>query len=193
MVDNIEHKPRLRVITGDAQGLQPLFTLPQTLVARAPDDRSKFPKVTLAGGDLLKAARAGRRQPFVDFWSCLARKLPPVVAISAIAEDQLCGLSDANACFQGIKRGCGDDADGSRMIVYTLKPRHHFIPSRLPVVEYQPQLVDRDLVFLAFVRPNVGTQPGTLGVVTHWQFVQADKDDARLPMDWKTRFERRLW
>jgi hypothetical protein len=64
------------------------------------------------------------------------------------------------------------------------------------------EAVPDDLVFVTYVRldyssddEHVGrTNPhSTRGVITHWQFVEADVSTRSLPIDDKERYRKRLW
>lgn len=56
------------------------------------------------------------------------------------------------------------------------------------------QSVPRDLVFVAYVRLDVvGDAASDTGILTHWQFAEADENDPTLPHDFENRFVNRLW
>jgi hypothetical protein len=55
--------------------------------------------------------------------------------------------------------------------------------------------VPQDVVFVVYVRlNNLDDNPKAMvGTVTHWGFVEADKDDPTLPIEHSSRYRTRLW
>jgi len=56
------------------------------------------------------------------------------------------------------------------------------------------RVVPADLVFVVYVRLDENCDAASdTGVITHWQFVDADENDPLLPHDFANRFVNRLW
>lgn len=144
----------------------------------------------------MKAAEARRRRPAFEFWSVVLGRVPPVPGHERKDDSRLLSLSAAHACFRGIKRPCGEDDDGIEFLAYVLKPTHFYVytPS-MTCVAAQQETPD-DLVFVVYVRldepfDDQGERPQ--GVVTHWEFVDADEGNPNLPSDFGHRYVKRLW
>ena len=192
------------VIEGGAPTLSPWLDLPRRLIARSPFDQSVAIDLRFSRERLQKLDRVSIRQPVLDAWSMVHGRVPRLPNSSKIVEQlagrTLLGLRDAHACFRGTMRPVGDDDHGFDMAIYVSKPS--------VFIRYEPSLVcvgrvDRvadDLVFATYVkldRPGAPTKRGCLrsvsGVVTHWQFVEADSHDQLLPTGYEERYRRRLW
>ena len=105
-------------------------------------------------------------------------------------------LEHAHACFRGVKRPCDTDESGEGVIAYVLKPSSFYEYAADPVCVAKKAEVPSDLVFVAYVRLDVPCEPfGHIlkGILTHWQFVESDRLDESLPVDFETRYSRRLW
>ena len=102
-------------------------------------------------------------------------------------------LVDAHALFQGIERPLADDDDGCNILAYILKPRFFY--------EYDPDMVSiakksavpDNVVFVVYVRLDSGAHGMTRGVITHWHFVESDKDKRDLPANYAARYRTRRW
>lgn len=190
--------PPLRVIRGDWVASPDWLAFPQTVRARSPFDRSKVVELRVARGDLLKAAGLRRRQPAYEFWSMILGTVPPVPGADRFAPEGATGLialQDAHACFRGVRRPCAEDDDGDQMVAYVLKPTAFFMyEARPPIMFLRREPVPKDLVFVAYAKLDAPCeQAPNIGVLTHWQFVEADETDANLPEDFNGRYTERLW
>jgi hypothetical protein len=124
---------------------------------------------------------------------------PPVPGVhhrNPSAPEGLVGLQDAHACFQGIKRPLAEDDDGDNVIAYVSRPRflYEYDPNMVSVAVKRP--TPRDVVFVAYARlAQAGVSPigGTLGTITHWGFVEADRSERSLPIHYSSRYRTRLW
>jgi hypothetical protein len=198
---------RFAVIDGSREPPSPWQDLPQTVVARSPFDRERVALYRLSKATFSKLDAARRRQPFFDAWTCVLGKVPPVNNSSILTRNnenrKLHSLSDAHACFRGVKRAVGDDPHGHDLLAFISKPTWGvcFSPSMGCVVSWWP--VPSDVVFVTYVRldhPATGRY-GTAnaraavvrGVITHWQFVEADLACNELPVEFQERYRRRLW
>lgn len=190
--------PTLNVIQGAWRSSPDWLNLPQSIPGRSPFDSGKLVEFRVCRSDVIKAAEQRRRQPAFEFWSILAGQLPPIPSAERMVEygDQdFFRLIDAHACFQGIKRPCGADDDGSRTVAFILKPSSFFVfDGRPPVSWMHKKAVPHDLVFVAYARLDEPCDTAShVGVLTHWQFVEADENDPNLPEDFGNRFVKRLW
>jgi hypothetical protein len=85
------------------------------------------------------------------------------------------------------------------------RPRKFFVYEPSMVCNVKLMDVPRDLVHIAYVkcdfpdgRRHVGRSHspaalGSIGVVTHWQFVEADPASPDLPADYGERYRQRVW
>lgn len=190
--------PKFRVIEGSWISSPDWLNLPRTITGRSPFNRDRLAEFRVCQSDVVKAAENRRREPAYEFWSILAGQLPPVPGADRLVEygDQdLSKLMDAHACFQGVKRPCADDGDGSQIVAFILKPSSFFaFDPRPPVPRMNKKKVDKDLVFVAYARLDepCGAAPH-MGVLISWEFVEADDNDQSLPHDYANRFVNRLW
>jgi len=122
---------------------------------------------------------------------------PPVPGVDPRNRDcpgQLTSLREASACFRGIERPLAEDDDGSDVLAYVLRPRffYEYDPNMVSVALKMP--VPLGVVFVAYVRLHKETvASGTLGVLTHWGFVESDSVQPKLPVDHSSRYRTRLW
>jgi len=112
-----------------------------------------------------------------------------------VAKSELTRRRDAHACFQGVRRPCAEDGDGDNVVAYVLKPNvvigYKALPPAMLAVK---EVIPGDLVLVAYVRLDAPvTETGPIGVLTHWQFVEADAADCMLPKGYKERYAKRLW
>ena len=145
-------------------------------------------------GDLLKAAANLRRQKVLDFWAIVAGKNPPIRAFGMEQSGSLVSLADASACYQGLKRPCGDDDNGDERVIFILNPLEFFeYQFRPPIVHVNKRSVPEGLVFAAYARLDHPPEGGVRGVVTHWEFLEACPHEGTLPIDHGDRYCRLLW
>src|SRR5712671_6974534 len=151
--------------------------------------------------DAMKAAAAHRRQPIWEIWSIVLGEPPPVPnvrtwGLNVPAEEGLIALVEAHACFRGICRALAEDDNGENVVAYILKPRF-FYEYRANLVSTAVKLtVPAGLLFAVYVRIDIpwdAQRKGTVGVVTHGGFVEADPSDPLLPEDHASRYTQRLW
>jgi hypothetical protein len=189
-------KPTLVVLKGGGLVPSPWLNIPTTVAAVSPFDPEPV-IYRIARHDVEKARAAMRRQPIFDLWSIVLGEPPQVPNVAPAKPGELTCLAEAHACFQGIRRPVGLDDDGSSMLAYILRPRTHYVYEPSMVCVAAKQAVPADLVFAAYVRldePFGAKFPGTTGVLTHWQYVEADSDgQVLLPVDYQTRYHKRMW
>lgn len=160
----------------------------------------------VASGDLKKHIEIGRRQPIMDLWWHVHGEVPPLPGASrysSLVTDQPVGLHNSHACFRGIMRPVAEDDQGLDHVAFISKPTigFKFVPSMSCLIE--PYDIPSDLVFVTYVRLDFpegrayqsrnGHLPITNGVITHWQLVESDPEHRGFPIDYKTRFRRRMW
>jgi hypothetical protein len=108
----------------------------------------------------------------------------------------LSGLKDAHALFRGIERPLAEDDDGANVLAYVVKPTTMYEYDSNSMVSVALKItVPQDVVFVVYVRldnPDAAPEDMT-GIVTHWGFVEADKDDPTLPTEYNSRYRQRLW
>ena len=190
--------PRLRVIEGGGVQAREWLEFPRTLLAKSPHDPAKRAHFRVSKEAVAKGAKVGLRQPIFDFWSGLRGVPPPVpnVASLGVTSEGLSKLVDAHACFCGIRRPLAEDDAGDHVLAYVLRPKYLFQYEPGMVCVVKRREIPAGLVLVAYVRldePCAVGPPDIKGVLTHWQFVQADARDPSLPVDHENRYIRRLW
>tara|TARA_R100000365_G_scaffold2998_2_gene9323 strand:- start:1482 stop:1919 length:438 start_codon:yes stop_codon:yes gene_type:complete len=144
----------------------------------------------------------GRRQKVFELWSGVLGKAPPVSGIGRHLPIGLTSLAHAHACFRGLKRPVSDDKNGFDCFAFIIQSKVIFTPVGDMVCCAEPHIVPDDLLFAVYVRmdypqgrPNAFSanlaQP--VGIVTHWEFLERDPDDEKLPVDHKNRYRKHLW
>lgn len=205
--NKLHQRPQLRLIGGDGKSPSKWLDFPSTVIARSPFQRNESAFYRFAKEDATKANQARRRQPIFEAWSLVFGEPPPVPNIDSQGPARfgarLTSISDAHACFRGIKRPVGDDDHGWEFVVYISKPAWFYVyePSLACVAKLE--VVPDDLVFATVVRldqPRNGRYgttaaagASTKGVITHWQFIESEPTDALLPIGYRERYRRRLW
>jgi hypothetical protein len=193
--------PFLQVVTGEGRAASPWLSFPETVDARCPANRDHTCKFRISKLDLQKAAKVGRRQPAFDMWSAVLGQAPPVPNIEAYqpnfpVNEGLTALSEASACFRGVKRPWAEDDMGDDVLAYILKPRFLYRYQVSMACTAEKVRVPEDLVFVAYVRLDEPYDVNSLlprGVVTHGGLVETDGKDLLLPIDYATRYTARLW
>ncbi len=189
-------RPELTLIQGDRQQSARWLDFPQTIVAKSPHDPYKACVFRVSRVDAMKAAGKARRNPAFAFWSMVLGLPPPVNAVRP--ELNLSRLDQAVACFEGIKRPIAEDEVGRHMVAYILNPRIFYafdVRKSLACVAAAHE-VPGDLVFVVHAKLDVPcdmSSGGIVGAVTHWGFVENDPANPSLPIDWNSRYDRRLW
>ncbi len=191
-------KPLLVVIEGGAIPDPAWLAVRQTVLGRAHFDRTLPVFFRLALHDVKKGLAARRRQPIFDLWSVVIGEPPPVNNVEYSGKPTLISLSQAHACFQGIRRPIGEDDDGDNVVAYILRPREHYVYRADMVTVAHLKPVPGDLAFVCYVRLDLPEQHdgvGTKGVITHWQFVDGEIGPGGdvLPVGYDQRYKKRLW
>lgn len=172
---------------------------PNSVRAPSPFDQLTLCTLKISHHDTCRAARAGRRQPAFDLWGVVLGNPPPVPGIDA-RNDPLPGpltsIAEAHACFRGIERPLAEDDDGWDVVAYILRPRffYEYDPNMVSVALKVP--VPRGVVFVVYARlanEKDVVASGVSGVITHWDFVEADSADPKLPVNHSSRYRERLW
>jgi hypothetical protein len=188
------HRP-LRAVR---EGAGAWLVLPETVEAPSETDRAIPCIYRLSTADAVKMARASRRQPIFELWSCVLGTPPPVPGCrhrNREVTGKLTRLREAHALFKGIERPLAEDDDGANILSYVLKPRfmYTYDPDRISVALKVP--VPQDVVFVVYVRLNKpdDNSRAMIGVITHWGFVETDPNDQTLPIEHTSRYRTRLW
>ena len=204
---SVRPEGRFAVVEGGAQRPLPWQDFPQTVVGRSPFNRYEVAYYRLSKSAIAKMDVAKRRQPILDAWTCVLGEIPPVNNSSILqkhrASSLLLSVADAHACFRGVKRAVGNDDRGFDVVAFVSRPSWGacYTPSiSCPVSWF---CVPDDLVFVTYVRLDHPAQGryGTpaadgiavQGVISHWQFVEADAAERDLPAGYKERYRKRLW
>jgi hypothetical protein len=195
------------IIEGGAQPPSPWQDFPKTVAGRSPFAKGEIAYFRLSKSSLARMDRVKRRQPIYDAWANVVGKVPPLNNSSSLhrhpGADALVPLFGAHACFRGVKRAVGNDKNGFDVIAYVTRPKWglQYAPSMVCPLEWYR--IPNDLVFVTYVRldqPEEGRY-GTArtrdiavkGVVSQWEFVEADKSTSELPTGHQTRYRHRLW
>lgn len=202
-----QRRTQLRVIQGGGSTASTLFELPSIVIARSPASKARLVGFRLATGEARRALEHNRRQPVYDLWSGVLGVVPPQAGASLQSPNgeivALSGINTAHACFRGIRRPVGHDEHGFDYLAYVHKAPYRF--SYIPSMGRCVQLVrvPDDLLFVPYVKLDFpegrpygkrqSKKASVMGVVTHWDYVEADSEAPDLPLDHQTRFRRREW
>lgn len=206
-MDLVPPSRKLELIQGGGFSPPSWRDIPSTVLARSIANRELVAFYRVAQDDVQKALAVNRRQPLLDLWSAVVGEIPPFPNAKSKWGAQakrlpLVAMADAHACFRGLKRPMGNDDRGFDCYAFVSKPTHRFA--------YEPSLscclklidVPADLVHITYVRcdqplrrsrASENGSAASVGVVTHWHFVEADPADALLPIDFGNRYRQRIW
>lgn len=197
-----------RVIDGGGQAPARWLDIPSAVIGRSPFEKTDNVVYRVAQHDARKALELGRKQPLLDLWSVVLGEIPPVNnALSKWGKTteahKLSSLLGAHACFRGIKRPAGNDDKGFDFYAFVSKPAIFFVYDPCLGCVIKPSHVPEDIVHVTYVRHDypqgrpVGkcskVANGAIGVVTHWEFVEADSDSPNLPVNFAERYRRQMW
>lgn len=190
---------KLASIEGGSQPLPEWLRFPSVVLAKSPYDQDVTCRFRVSATDCHRGLLSNRRQPAFELWSAVMGLPPPVLGVGASKNYPpaagLSSLRQAHACFEGLKRPIGNQDGGDGVVVYVTKPScaYRYRPS--PTGTAEKFSVPEDVVFLTCVKLDVPYEPNAMasGVVTHWLFSEADPNGPDLPVEFETRFARRLW
>jgi len=162
-MSSAETRHRFGIVEGGGQPPSPWQDFPQTVVGRSPFNRYEVAYYRLSKTAISKMDIANRRQPIFDAWTCVIGKVPPINNSSILTKhpgsQQLISVSDAHACFRGVKRAVGNDKHGFDVVAFVSRPAWgvRYEPSMGCPLSWFP--VPSDLAFVTYVRldhPPVG-------------------------------------
>jgi|TARA_A100001391_G_scaffold72136_3_gene46017 hypothetical protein len=199
----MEKSNRFQIIEGGAKAPSDWLDFPKVVIGRAVDDPHRVVAYRIATEDARAAASTGRRQKAFELWSAVIGVPPPVPNIARhLPLGGLTSFAKAHACFQGLKRPVADDKHGFDSFAFIIEPGIIFTTTADMVCCAEPMMVPRDLLLAVYVRldyphgrPNGfnGSEPASVGIVTHWEFLERSPDDTSLPIDHAERYRRRRW
>ena len=133
-------QPKLTIVAGAGQRHSPWLELPATVLAKSHVDPARACHYRVSGGDAIRSASSGLKQPVFYFWSMVIGEPPPVPHMSDTGVG-LTRLDQAHACFSGLKRPLGSDDNGGSFAVYILKPQFLYQQQSLnqPFHQQSPQ------------------------------------------------------
>ena len=199
---------KFQVISGGGASPPHWRDVPSTVLARSVQHRELAAFYRVAQSDVHKALALNKRQPLLDLWSCVIGEVPPFPNANArwgslVGKGTLTSMADATACFRGLKRPLSDDDRAFDCYAFVSKPKKRFIYEPSTVCSVKLVDVPDDLVHIAYVRcdypagrPRRGDDQqdsSSVGVVTHWHFVEADPTNPELPIDFRDRYRQRIW
>jgi hypothetical protein len=206
-MDRVQPFRKLELIQGGGVSPPAWRDIPSTVLARSTSNRDLAAIYRVAQDDVQKTLNVNRKQPLLDLWSAVVGEIPPFPNAASKWSGQfkrspLVSMADAYACFRGLKRPMGNDDRGFDCYAFVSKPTHRFV--------YEPSLacciklidVPSDLVHITYVRCDhpVGRtrvsevdSVASIGVITHWHFVEADPLNTNLPIDYRNRYRQRIW
>jgi hypothetical protein len=109
------------------------------------------------------------------------------------------GLIMAQHVFQGLKRDMyvrnDSRADVKKLAITWAHPGDAVFLGDQFAGELEYGLAPKDRVFAVYVSPNemLDTFPSIHGWAEHWTWIAADRNTPGAPINWDTRFERRIW
>jgi len=168
--------------------------------APRPDDPSRTWSCKISSGFVEGNAFIARRTPIFQLWAHVLAELPPIAHIDMVANKRpttsVCKLTDAVACFRGVKRPYDSEGKGESVLVYILTPETS--------ISYQPSMtclarvveLPANTVLTVQVRPSSTLQSpeqGIDGTITRIEFVSSSGDGSPLPARHESRYEHLLW
>jgi hypothetical protein len=174
-------------------------------LVQAPSHLDKNKNVTLKASEefIVRNFQIKRRVPIFQAWAHLVGLVPPIANVEKLLRDQnsieLQTIREALACFRGVKRPYGHEADGDSILAYVIKAPH--------TITYEPDIAcvakwascPSETVLVAYVRPagdsaNLHLSSNKVdGVILRWEFVPSELGESDLPENHKNRYSERLW
>jgi ISXO2-like transposase domain len=171
------------------------------LYGPSPLNNTETVKLSIAESTIDKLVQARRRSALFEAWAHLVGEMPPVnnselVRRTEHSEAFIATLSDAKSCFKGVKRPYGEDDDGSCVYVYVIPTEY--------TVRWQSDMrtvagvfpVPVGTVFTVHVSQSLtlqGENDGIWGMITKWEFINADGEQNQLPDGYGERYDELLW
>jgi hypothetical protein len=141
-----------------------------------------------------------RKTPLFMVWAHAIGRLPPIHAISHLAESAptptLTTLDDATACFRGIHRPHLREDNGDNVITYILKPEVsiEFAASMAclarAVSPPTPFVITMQVVLNECLQVS---HDNVAGIITRVEPIGCDLVDPTLPVEYQTRYGQRCW
>lgn len=197
---------KFQIIQGGGQTPSPWLDIPSVVIGRSTQNKNLNVVYRIAQSDVKKALNLNRRQPIFDLWSAVLGEIPPVPNAKSKwaninATKGLTSLLSATSCFRGLKRPVGDDDHGFDTFAFITKPTCMFRYEPSMGCTIRPVDVPSDLVHVTYVRMDYPEGRATaqkvpdrvIGIVTHWEFVEADPLNPELPLGFAERYRQRMW
>jgi hypothetical protein len=168
--------------------------------APSPDDPNKMLVCKISQNFVSGNAFIARRSPIFQIWAHVVGELPPIAHVDMIANQSptttLCKLTDAVACFRGVKRPYDSEGNGESILVYVLTPTasiayHPSMTCLARVVE-----VPANTVLTVQMRPSSTLQTpeqGIDGIITRVEFVSSSEGGSPFPAHHESRYDHLLW
>lgn len=109
------------------------------------------------------------------------------------------GLIFTTHLFEGLKRGMlvGDDsnADKHKLVASWAQHQDAYLEGHRndPTLKFRDGPKNRVFVVVISRNKMLDEFPQIYGWMEHWTWVAADPSEAGAPVDWDTRFDRRIW
>ena len=107
------------------------------------------------------------------------------------------GLHHARHAFRGLKRPLmlQDDATADEsVVVYTWRSQVDYIWSgSAHSGQSENVAAPTGRVFVVLIRDEEPKDFGVAGSIEHWNWVREDRTLAHAPVDWESRYEKKLW
>lgn len=178
----------------------PHWTEIETFSAPNPKNGVSPLRLTLSAELVRIQSSVNKASVIYQAWCHLGGKLPPVNNIAVLSNSKpsvtISTLHDSVACFCGLRRPHDDERNGDSVLIYVLNPKISLEYSPSMVCLVRPVTIPSNTVLTVQVRPNFPLQQGNNGIdgtVTRIEFVFNDEKDARLPRDFETRYDRKMW
>lgn len=143
-------------------------------------------------------AEQGRRTPLFEFFYNVCGVVPPVNNVGTVHErddppfqDGWGGMKHTHVIFKGVKRPLNGDGLDKNVYVYVNSPRYvyKYIPHMACVAKRDEP--PKNQLFVCYV--VFDDETCSSGRVIYWEWVLADEQDPRRPLNYKGRYDNEVW
>lgn len=166
-----------------------------------PEGSGKTVALQIAQSTIQKLIQAGRKTEIFQAWVHLVGEMPPVnnaelVRRTEFPEAHFGNLSEAHACFRGVRRRYDHDDNGSEVFVYVIRTGHtvRWKPDMRSFAAYYP--APSNVLLTVQVKPRTALQDcgeDVWGGLVKWEFVNADEERPEFPAEFRSRYDTLVW
>jgi hypothetical protein len=169
--------------------------------ALCPEGSGETVNFKIAQSTISKLFEARRKAEIFQAWVHLVGEMPPVnnaelVRRTEFPDAHFGNVSEAHACFRGVKRRYDHDDNGSEVYVYIIKTGYtvRCKPDMRSFAAYYPS--PQNVLLTVQAKPRRALQDcgeDVWGGLVKWEFVNADEANPEFPAEFTSRYDALVW